>query len=121
LQAGKGGSKGNGKSVSPSPYPSPHRVEGSRSFFSPMGRRWKMRGKEHPNSPSTKGWQAKPDGVVADTPLTITSPLGGEDEGEGENTPSANQTPLYERGIDRTEKGVNQPSHMEKDAKKNAR
>jgi len=23
------------------------------------------------------------------TPLTITSPLGGEDEGEGENTPSA--------------------------------
>jgi len=25
-------------------------------------------GKEHPNSPSKKGWQAKPDGV-ADTPL----------------------------------------------------
>jgi len=29
-----------------------------------------------------------------DTPLTITSPLGGEDEGEGENTP----IPLLRRG-----------------------
>jgi hypothetical protein len=55
------------------------------------------------------------------TPLTITSPLGGEDEGEGENTPSANQTPLYERGIDRTEKGVNQPSHIESVAEKSVR
>jgi len=26
------------------------------------------------------------------------------------------QTPFYERGIDRTEKGVKQPSHMERDA-----
>ena len=25
------------------------------------------------------------------------------------------QTPLYERGIDRTEKGINQPSHIERD------
>jgi len=31
------------------------------------------------------------------------------------------QTPLYERGIDRTEKEIKQPSHMERDAKRNAR
>jgi len=31
-----------------------------------------------------------------DTPLTITSPLGGEGQGEGENTPSFQDTPLSE-------------------------
>jgi hypothetical protein len=38
------------------------------------------------NSPSMKGWQAKPDGVVSDTPLQ-----------EGNlNTPSLRDTPLQE-------------------------
>jgi|GEM_PF-4486538 len=43
--------------VAPSPSSSPPRGE------------LRVRGNEHPNFPSKKGWKAKPDGVVADTPL----------------------------------------------------
>jgi len=52
-----------GFSKSPLLFLSPHPVP------LPSGERIKVRGNEHPHSPSKKGWQAKPDGVVADTPL----------------------------------------------------